>query len=233
MNTTDYIIICFILISAVHGWYIGLVLSFFNVAGYLIAGIISKLYYTKVSVLIATYTQFDENLKEFIEEKLRQQIGNVTADNMPDTSGLVKELPIGIKDKLLELLPTGSYSPFNTGILNIANALVDMIMNLVGMVVVFLVVLIIIKIIVLILNRLAKLPGLKDINKGGGLLFGTIKGIIIVLIILTIATPFIAANPNQVISSNILDSRVGSWLFDHNILWLFIKDYILTSLKIG
>ncbi len=60
MNIADYIIAGILLVSSVHGWYIGFILSFFNIAGYFIAGYIAKVYYQIAAVWLAQNSQIDE-----------------------------------------------------------------------------------------------------------------------------------------------------------------------------
>ncbi len=109
----------------------------------------------------------------------------------------------------------------------------DLILNLLGMVLVFVVVLLVIKLLVAILNIMAKMPGLKEINRGGGLILGLLKGAIVVLIILAVTTPFIGTNPTHMFSVYVTESQFGSWLYNHNVLVWLIKDYLLTGLQVN
>jgi len=233
MNIADYIIAGILLVSSVHGWYIGFILSFFNIAGYFIAGYIAKVYYQIAAVWLAQNSQIDEKIQSFISEKMMGQVVGTASESVPEANELLSTLPIEMKEKLLDNWPTTLKNPLTASVENMAQQASDLILNLLGMVLVFVVVLLVIKLLVAILNIMAKMPGLKEINRGGGLILGLLKGAIVVLIILAVMAPFIGTNPTHSFSVYVTESQFGSWLYNHNVLVWLIKDYLLTGLQVN
>lgn len=228
MNVADYMIAGILIISGVHGWYIGFILSFFNIAGYFIAAFITHLYYKTAAVWIASYTQIDERIYNFINDQLKERMEQMD----PETLGLtdaMSTIPVAIQEQFLKNWPSLIQRFFTSGVENLVDKVAEMIMNIMGMAVVFIVALILIKIVVAVLNTLAKAPGLKEINRGGGLILGLLKGLLVIFIILAMLTPLIGTNPDHLLSKILLDSRMGSWLYNHNVLMWWLKDYLLTE----
>lgn len=227
MNIADYVAAGILIISGAHGWYIGFILSFFNIAGYFIAAFIAKMYYKEAAFWISEYTQIDERIRQFIKEKLQTHAGSVLENEVPGTSELMSEMPESIQERFIDKWP----SALTSGMENLTDQMADLILNIIGMTILFIVALIIIKILVAILNILAKAPGLKEINRGGGLLLGLVKGMLVILIILAILTPYIGTHPDHILTETLLNSRFGSWLYNHNLLFWWLKDYLLTGLQ--
>lgn len=228
MNIVDYIIVGILFVSAVHGWYIGFILSFFNIAGYIIAGILAKLYYSTAAIWIAKMTNLDENINSFIKESMGSNIVNTGVSSIENGSEVINEIPSEELNQMIENLPSILKTPIIENINGLSSELTGIILNILGIIGVFIVALILIKILVAILNTIAKIPGLKEINRGGGLILGTLKGAIVVLIGFFVLTLFIGTNPNHIVSTYVFESQIGLWIYQHNILIWLIKPELFT-----
>jgi len=229
LNIVDYIIAGILFVSAVHGWYIGFVLSFFNIAGYIIAGFTAKFYYKTAAIWISQLTQIDENIKQFIDESMAKSLSNTGLDTLQNGSEGISKLPSQELNQMVENLPTTLQVPLLDNLNNFSSQVSEFVLNLLGMISVFIVVLIAIKILVVILNTIAKMPGLKEINRGGGLILGLVKGVFVILISFAVLTLFMGGNPDHIITQYVLDSTMGLWIYQHNILIWLIKPDLFTK----
>ena len=73
-----------------------------------------------------------------------------------------------------------------------------------------------------ILDVIMKLPILDTINRTGGMLFGVIKGMIIMLICFAVVSMFVTAENYQYVHEAITDTYVARFFYDNNILMALI-----------
>ena len=65
---------------------------------------------------------------------------------------------------------------------------------------------------------IANLPIIKQFNEIGGLVYGIIKGLIIIYLILTIMFLVISINENGIIANAIEESNITKFLYNNNII---------------
>ncbi len=210
----DLVIISIIISSIYWGYRRGLVSVVFKILIFIISLIIVFLLYKPVSNSIMANTQIDEKLAALIESNLA---GTTLADG-----------------NLLE----PSESNFSVAVVNMINdfvreALQKNVSNAVGYVSVELshfmirvgtmLILLIISRFFLIFIRfaaelIANLPFIKLFNKSGGLIYGTIKGFLVIYLILAVFSVISPLISSWGIIDAIQDSTLGSKMYNNNII---------------
>jgi uncharacterized membrane protein required for colicin V production len=211
MNILDIIILITILIFAFFGFRRGLVLSIISLTSVIISFIAAKLLYIKLAVFLASKTDWDTKINLFITGKLTKSFpGGHVSLSSGDSGSSVQ----WIITKLFH-----SETIINDTINSVALQITNVILHVISFVMIFVAVLIIIKIIGLILNKLSKLPVLGFVNKLGGSVIGLIKGSLLCMLIVSVASSLsIFTNSPAVI--NLLNNSllckyfyIGNWLF--------------------
>jgi hypothetical protein len=173
--------------------------------------------------MLANVYYFAE-LKETIAAKVEESFaGSVSPSDMSSavTDGFKFPKLLGIDlEKAFNFNATPDFS-------SLASSISDFIIYGIGFVLVFLAVLFVIKIIGIILNSFAELPIIKEFNRLGGFIFGGIKGLLFVFLIMTIITFLTPIISDTGIMSSIQSSKYGIYFYNNNILLRFINIYLL------
>ncbi len=210
----DLVIISIIISSIYWGYRRGLVAVIFKILVFIISLLIVFLLYKPVSNSIMANTQIDEKLAALIESNLA---GTTLADG-----------------NLLE----PSESNFSVAVVNMINdfvkeALQKNITNAVGYVSVelshfmirvgtMLILLIVSRFFLLFIRfaaeLIANLPFIKLFNKSGGLIYGVIKGFLVIYLILAVFSVVSPLISSWGIIDAIQDSTLGSKMYNNNII---------------
>ena len=210
----DLVIISIIISSIYWGYRRGLVAAIFKILVFIISLLIVFLLYKPVSNSIMANTQIDEKLASLIQSNLE---GTTLADG-----------------NLLE----SSESNFSVGVVNMINdfvkeALQKNVSNAVGYVSVelshfmirvgtMLLLLIISRFFLLFIRfaaeLIANLPFIKLFNKSGGLIYGVIKGFLVVYLILAVFSIISPLISSWGIIDAIQDSTLGNKMYNNNII---------------
>lgn len=194
----DIIIILFILASIFLGYKKGLVSLGINLVAFIIAILITFILYRPIANVIINSTQVDENLQATIEN----QIGEVIS-NDAETGA--------IESATNSILQGGS----RTLAINIIYGIT--------MIVLFIIARIALIFISAIANMVSKLPILNQFNKLGGIIYGLLRGVIIVYVILMVVNLIITLNPTGKIKENIDETYLAKTMCEYNILNVFFK----------
>ena len=194
----DIIIILFILASIFLGYKKGLVSLGINLVAFIIAILITFILYRSIANVIINSTQVDENLQATIEN----QIGEVIS-NDAETGA--------IESATNSILQGGS----RTLAINIIYGIT--------MIVLFIIARIALIFISAIANMVSKLPILNQFNKLGGIIYGLLRGVIIVYVILMVVNLIITLNPTGKIKENIDETYLAKTMCEYNILNVFFK----------
>lgn len=165
----DLILVAIVGLFTFIGYKQGLVKSIIIILSFFIAIVVAFILYVPISNAIIDNTNIDENIKEAMVQKI-----------LPEDTEANEETQIDIQDSLTQKL----IGDANTTVSEVAQAFTVKLIRVSVLLILFIVIKIILRIVLALTSIIDKIPGLKQINKAGGIIYGFIKGIIIVFTIL-------------------------------------------------
>lgn len=230
MNWMDICVIIIIVTSGLRGLTIGLILSFFNIASYILAGIIAKVYYPFVSIFIVENTNWFYKIQQFILRNMKF----LANDNL-QTEGVSNENVFEMMNlpKIFEksFMKSDAFTQYSEGVLYNVNIYISelvakVIIDLLSIIIIFVVAKIVLNILGTVLNGIASLPIIRQFNRLGGLIFGFIKGVLIIFILAAIMIPIVSIFPTSTLASALENSVIAKSCYDHNILLYMVKSIV-------
>ncbi|KGG80016.1 hypothetical protein Y919_08635 [Caloranaerobacter azorensis H53214] len=227
MNWVDYVVIVILLVNGIGGLSKGLIITVFNLFGFILSLYIAKLYYPVVANFIKNNPNIIGTIKEYVTtrvEIIMNKIGN--SGSIGDFFEILK-LPSKLGENMINDPNVNSYmnNTMNTASDMISTKLTGLFIDIISIIIVFLAAKFILYIIVSILDNIAHLPVLRQINKLAGLVFGLIKGVFILYILFAIITPVITMFPDGAIAKGVYDSTIGYYLYSNNLIIDYLKGY--------
>lgn len=197
----DLIIIAIILLSTFLAYKKGLVNLAIGLCAFVISIAITVILYQPISNLVINVTNIDETIENAIYEKanaiMQENVsGNEVTDNV-------------IEMTKNEMLPETA-----------RNLAVNIVTGGV-IIVLFVAVKIILRFVSSFANAVAKLPIIDQINKAGGLVYGILRGVLVIYVILLLSSIPAQINPNNIMNENIDQSYLGKIMYENNILKVF------------
>lgn len=204
----DLIIIAILALSVFLGYRKGLIKLAISLCATILAIIITAVLYTPVSNLIINTTNIDETVENFIYERATETIKNEENEGVNYVQEVENQI---VEDAKNNILP------------ETARTLAINIVNIGVMIVLFLIVRIGLRFVTALANALAKLPIIKQFNKIGGIIYGIIRGFLIIYIALEIISIVGQINPENIINKDINESSIGKILYNNNVIDIFLK----------
>lgn len=200
----DLIIIGIVLLFTFIGYKRGLVKIAFSLCTFFIALIISLILYKPISALVINNTEIDEKIEDTIVQKI-----------LPE--GVSETDEFELKDDIYHILLKEN----KQSIQSIAETFSSKIIETVVLLLIFIIAKIVLRFVTFLADLVAKLPFLNTFNHLGGIIFGCLQGCLIVLVIFALASLFTPMLDKNLIN-NINDSKIGSKIYEHNLLLDFI-----------
>jgi len=226
-NVVDGLILAFLLISTMIGFYQGLIASFFNFFGYIIAAIVTRFYFTDFKSLIIEFTSLDDWITRFIGEKL-SNYGSSSSKvdlNYLDKVKLPEEFNEILNTYNLTDNPSDIIKSMNT---DFASGLSDIMLTIFSIIMLFVLILIAIKVVVNLLDLVARLPIISSFNKLGGVLFGFVKGIILLSLFSLIVLPILSFSEATTIMDLVNQSILANYIIEYNFILVLIGRMIIS-----
>ena len=203
----DIVIIAILALSIIMGYKKGLINVIFNIFAFLLAIIITLVLYKPVSNIIIKNTDIQEKIETAIientkgeENKKEEKTENGIQKYIENTMQNAEE---DAKSKAIEVVA----KDVSTKCIEIITALI-----------LFVITRIILIVLKFLTETLANLPIVKQCNEIGGLLYGVIKGILIIYVILTIMFFIISLKPEGMTANLIETSYITKFLYNNNII---------------
>lgn len=203
----DIVIIAILALSIIMGYKKGLINVIFNIFAFLLAIIITLVLYKPVSNIIIKNTDIQEKIETAIientkgeENKKEEKTENRIQKYIENTMQNAEE---DAKSKAIEVVA----KDVSTKCIEIITALI-----------LFVITRIILIVLKFLTETLANLPVVKQCNEIGGLLYGVIKGILIIYVILTIMFFIISLKPEGMTENLIETSYITKFLYNNNII---------------
>ena len=203
----DIVIIAILALSIIMGYKKGLINVIFNIFAFFLAIIITLVLYKPVSNIIIKNTDIQEKIETAIientkgeENKKEEKTENGIQKYIENTMQNAEE---DAKSKAIEVVA----KDVSTKCIEIITALI-----------LFVITRIILIVLKFLTETLANLPIVKQCNEIGGLLYGVIKGILIIYVILTIMFFIISLKPEGMTENLIETSYITKFLYNNNII---------------
>lgn len=196
----DLIVVGIIALFTFLGYKQGLVKAAIKILSFFIAIIVALALYKPISKVIINNTQMDENITNTIMEKITPE-GISSTDEVEMTDNLAIKL-VGEATSTIE---------------EIANAFAIKLIEVCVLLLLYIVIKIALRFILALTDIITKLPLINQINKLGGTIYGVIKGVIMVYVILGViylAAPIINKNVSNAIDKSLITKN----LYNNNII---------------
>ncbi len=199
----DLIIIAIIVLSTFTAYKKGLVKLAIGLCSFVISIAITFVLYQPISNLVINVTGIDEAIENSIYEKAN----DVMEENKKE-EGITNEI---IETTKNEMLPETA----RTLAINIVTG---------GVIIILLIATkIALRFVSALADMVTKLPIISQLNEVGGMLYGLIRGILIIYVVLLIAGIPAQINPNNEITKNIEQTQLGKAMYENNILNIFFR----------
>lgn len=196
----DLIVVGIIALFTFLGYKQGLVKAAIKILSFFIAIIVALVLYKPISNVIVNNTQIDENITNTIMEKITPE-GISSKDEVEMTDNLAIKL-VGEATSTIE---------------EISNAFAIKLIEVCVLLLLYIVIKIALRFILALTDIITKLPLIKQVNKLGGTIYGVVKGIIIVYVILGVIY-LVAPIINKNVSNAIDKSFITKNLYNNNII---------------
>ena len=197
----DLIIIGIVLLSTFLAYRKGMVKLAIGLCAFVISIVVTFVLYQPIANLVINVTSIDEAIEDAIYEKANDMLkGDAEEDAI--TSQIVE-------DAKNEMLP------------ETARALAINIVKGGVMVVLFVVIRIALIFVTVLADAIAKLPIINQINKTTGMIYGVIRGILVVYVVLLILAIPGKMNPQNSLNTSVEQSILGKVMYENNVLNVF------------
>lgn len=187
----DILLIAIILLSAFLGYKKGLVKLGTKLFAGIIAIILTIIIYKPVSGIIINKTQIDEQIRDTIIQNTSKAIDDKNVSNVITNQ---------IEN---EMLPTEAEN-ISKGVVSAITAII-----------LFVIVKILLSIVISLLDFVAKLPILKQFNEIGGIIYGLLRGVLIVGICVLLMGAFTKINPESDLNDKIQNSNITKFIYEN------------------
>lgn len=169
--------------------------------------ILALVFYKPVSNLIIENTELDENIEKAI-------INNFTSE----TQEWQEIRYVSVLDYLQKYVDDAVNKTQTEIVTQTAGMMAVKIINVAVLIGIFLLVRVVLLLLTFISDIITSLPILKQFNEVGGVLYGAIKALLIIYIILTIVFFIMCYTSNSTIADAINSSYVTKFFYEHNLL---------------
>ena len=210
----DLIIISIFLLSTYLGYKKGLVGVIFKLLTFILSLVIMFLIYKPVSNAIINNTQIDERIASVIQNSL----ANTSIANNEHLSTSDTNLSVGIVNFINSLVSDALAKAQGNTLSYVSTELSYLVVRLGSMILVFAIAKIALLLLRFIADIIASLPIIDTFNCSGGLIYGVLKGLIIIYILLAILSILSPLISSWGILNPINESFIGSRMYNNNII---------------
>ena len=203
----DIILIAIMAISIFFGYKRGLVKVAVKLCALLIAIVVTLVFYKPVSNIIISNTQLDEKIESIIIEngtkKLEKSDEEDKTNFLEDMQQYVDETITNTQNAIIE---------------NAAKQISVKLINIAVIIALFIVTRLALIVLVLISDLITSLPIIKQFNELGGAIYGIIRGLALIYLILALTFFITSIADSSVVSNTINTSIITKFMYENNIL---------------
>ena len=203
----DIIIVAIIAVNIFVCYKKGLVKLAVGLIAVVAAIILAVIFYKPVSNLIIENTEIDENIEQAI-------INNFSGDTQENEEVRY----VSVLDYLQKYVDDAVNKTQTEIVTQTAGMMAVKIINVVVLIGIFIIVRAVLVLLTFISDIITSLPILKQFNEVGGILYGAIKALLIIYVVLAIVFLIICYTNNSTISEAINSSYITRFFYDHNLL---------------
>lgn len=207
----DIIVIAIIALSVFLGYRKGLIALAIKLFAVIIALVATLILYKPISALIINNTSLDETIQNAIIDKVEtnnqdtEQNNENTNSTEPETT--VETIANQAKEEILpETAKELSINIINIGVILILYFAIKIALHFVTA----------------IANIIAKIPIIKQFNKLGGIIYGLLRGLLLIYVILIIVSFAEQINPENQLHKYINESLLTKEMYENNIINVLI-----------
>lgn len=197
----DIAIIAIVVLSVFLGYRKGLVALSIQLFAFIIAVVITFILYQPITNFIVNATGIDETIQNSILEKAN--------DIMQEDSEMSNTIVEEVKNNMLP---------------ETARTISINIITFVVVIVLFLLVKIGLRFVTAMANLVAKLPILKQANELGGIIYGFIRGLLIIYVILLVVNISGEISPENSVYKSVNETNLGKFMMEYNVLNVFMDE---------
>ena len=190
----------------------------FKLATTLIAIFIAILVFRPFVDFVVRSTIIDENIQLSIEKVMNN---GIEENGEEKDRNIVKE-DSGIPKPVAEYINTNFKDTANErreeAVSSVARGATLLIVNVACFIAIYVLVKIVLQIFAIIIDVMTKLPVIKQCNEVGGIIFGTLQGVFIVLIVMTIIAIIAPLTGAYEVANAVSQSHLGSFFYNNNII---------------
>ena len=195
----DIIIIAIVVLSIFLGYKKGLVALSIQLLSFIIAVVITFILYQPITNFIVNATGIDESIQNSILEKAN----DVMQEDNEMSNTIVEQVK---NDMLPETARTIAINIITFGVV----------------IILFLLVKIGLRFVTALANLVAKLPILKQANELGGIIYGFIRGLLLIYVILLVINISGEINPENGAYKSVNETNLGKFMMQYNVLNVFM-----------
>lgn len=203
----DIILVAIIALNIFICYKKGLVKLAVGLIAFAAAIILALILYKPVSNLIIENTEIDENIEQAI-------INNFSGDTQENEEVRY----VSVLDYLQKYVDDAVNKTQTEIVTQTAGMMAVKIINVVVLIGIFIIVRAVLVLLTFISDIITSLPILKQFNEVGGILYGAIKALLIIYVVLAIVFLIICYTNNSTISEAINSSYITRFFYDHNLL---------------
>ena len=209
----DLIVIGIIFLSTFLGYRKGLIGVAFKIASFIIAMIITLILFKPISNYIINNTEFAQTIENTIVQKLSTaeiENGQIKQENSNLPEVIVNYINVGLQDTVNE----AKDSIVKMVARNLAETIIDIIV-IIGLFIITRLLLLFAK---AILEAISEIPIIKQFNKAGGILYGILRGLLLIYLTLAIISLLLPMLDKTAILNIINNSILTKILYNNNII---------------
>lgn len=193
----DIVIIAIIVLSTFLAYRKGLAALAIKLSAVIISVIVTLLLYKPISNFIINATNIDETIQNVIIEKSFETMNSNNED--------IDLINLVIKQAQINALT------------QTARDVAIQIINICVVVILFFGLKFALKFVTVIANKVASMPIINKFNKAGGIIYGIVRGLVIIYVCLLLVSFVGKINPKNYLHENIEKSSIGKLMYENNL----------------
>lgn len=212
----DLIVIAILGLSIFLGYKKGLIGVAFKILSFIIAIVVTLILYRPISNFIINNTEFEKNIENTIVQKLSSaeiEDGEIKEENT--------DLPNVVVNYINKEISNVVDNTKDAVVVTVARELSQAIINLIVIIAIFIITRLLLLFAKAILEAVSELPVIKQFNEAGGIIYGILRGIILIYVMLTIISLILPMIDKDTVLGIINETILTRILYNNNIILMF------------